>query len=77
MRRNGFIESFNGKLRHECRNEEAFASLAEIERWRFDYNHISHPAHATPEAIRLNPTVDAGDQPPHPWHPTMMEGLAA
>jgi putative transposase len=26
---NGFIESFNGRLRDECLNEEVFASLAE------------------------------------------------
>jgi putative transposase len=37
---NGFVESFNGKLRDECLNEEVFGSLAEaravIERWRHD-----------------------------------------
>ena len=37
---NGFVESFNGRLRDECLNEEVFASLAEakavIERWRLD-----------------------------------------
>ena len=26
---NGFVESFNGRLRDECLNEEVFASLAE------------------------------------------------
>jgi transposase InsO family protein len=35
---NGFIESFNGKLRDECLNEHVFCSLAEarcvIEAWR-------------------------------------------
>lgn len=40
---NGFVESFNGKLRDECLNEEVFANLVEaravIERWRLDYNH--------------------------------------
>lgn len=40
---NAYIESFNGKLRDECLNENWFLSLAEakeiIERWRFDYNH--------------------------------------
>jgi putative transposase len=39
---NAFIESFNGKLRDECLNENAFASLDEaqqlIGRWREDYN---------------------------------------
>jgi putative transposase len=39
---NGFIESFNGRLRDECLNEHLFANLAEarriIEAWRIDYN---------------------------------------
>ena len=39
---NGFIESFNGKLRDECLNEHLFANLPEarriIEEWRSDYN---------------------------------------
>jgi putative transposase len=39
---NGFMESFNGKLRDECLNEQVFSSLAEakriIECWRVDYN---------------------------------------
>jgi putative transposase len=39
---NGFMESFNGKLRDECLNEQVFSSLAEarriIECWRIDYN---------------------------------------
>lgn len=41
---NGFMESFNGKLRDECLNEHVFASLAEarriIEAWRIDYNTV-------------------------------------
>ena len=39
---NAFIESFNGKLRDECLNENWFLSLEEvrrtIEEWRIDYN---------------------------------------
>ena len=39
---NGFVESFNGRLRDECLNEHLFASLKEaqqiIEEWRIDYN---------------------------------------
>lgn len=39
---NGFVDSFNGRLRDECLNEELFTTLAEarvvIERWRIDYN---------------------------------------
>ena len=44
---NAFIESFNGKFRAECLNENGFLSLADardkIEPWRVDYNqHRSH-----------------------------------
>ena len=41
---NGYIESFNGKLRDEFLNLERFDTLLEaqvlIERWRLDYNHL-------------------------------------
>jgi putative transposase len=40
---NGYVESFNGKLRDELLNRELFLSLEEarwvIDRWRLDYNH--------------------------------------
>lgn len=39
---NGYIESFNGKMREECLNEHWFVDLADarekIEAWRVDYN---------------------------------------
>jgi putative transposase len=39
---NGFVESFNGRLRDECLNEHLFHNLNEarqiIEAWRIDYN---------------------------------------
>ena len=39
---NGFLESFNGRLRDECLNERLFASLKDarsiVEAWRIDYN---------------------------------------
>jgi len=39
---NGFVESFNGRLRDECLNEHLFTSLKDacriIEAWRIDYN---------------------------------------
>lgn len=39
---NGYIESFNGKMREECLNEHWFVDLADarekIEVWRVDYN---------------------------------------
>ena len=46
---NGYIESFNGKLRDECLNASQFLSIADarskIEAWRVDYNlHRPHSA---------------------------------
>jgi len=53
---NGFMESFNGKLRDECLNENVFSSLPEarrlIEAWRIDYNAVrphSSLAYQTPD----------------------------
>jgi putative transposase len=41
---NGYVESFNGKLRDECLNGESFMTLAEakvlIEQWRKEYNEV-------------------------------------
>ncbi|PEQ10597.1 hypothetical protein B2G71_21720 [Novosphingobium sp. PC22D] len=41
---NGFVESFNGRLRDECLNETLFTSLAHarfvLDAWRDDYNHV-------------------------------------
>lgn len=41
---NAYIESFNGKLRHECLRQHWFESLYEarelVEAWRRDYNHV-------------------------------------
>jgi putative transposase len=63
---NAMVESFIGRLRDECLNEELFASLAEaravIERWRLDYNQVRpHSAHRglTPDAAHLR---SAGDR---------------
>jgi hypothetical protein len=57
---NAFVESFIGRFRDECLNEDVFAGLAEaravIERWRGDYNRVRpHSAHGglTPEAAHL------------------------
>jgi putative transposase len=53
---NGYIESFNGRLRDECLNGEVFFHLADarekLERWRHDYNQVrphSALADRTPE----------------------------
>ena len=60
---NGYIESFNGKLRDELLNIEIFDTLLEakvlIDRWRRDYNHIRpHSSLAykppAPESIMLD-----------------------
>ena len=41
---NGYIESFNGKFRDECLNENWFLDLADARRkiadWKWDYNHV-------------------------------------
>ena len=41
---NGYIESFNGKLRDELLNREVFSTLTEarvlIEEWRREYNNV-------------------------------------
>ncbi len=46
---NGFVESFNGRLRDECLNEHLFDTLRHARRliaaWRSDYNHQRpHPS---------------------------------
>jgi putative transposase len=51
---NGFIESFNGRLRDECLNVNEFGTLDEarelLRAWRHDYNHRPHGSlgHLTP-----------------------------
>jgi transposase InsO family protein len=64
---NGYVESFNGKLRDECLNPEIFTTLAEaqilVERWRVEYNQVRPhsalgyrpPAPAAIEIIPLHP----------------------
>ena len=58
---NGFVESFNGKFRDECLNENWFANLTEarhiIENWRKKYNEIrphSSLSYLTPEEYAEN-----------------------
>jgi putative transposase len=67
---NAMVESFIGRFRDECLNEEVFTSLAEaravIERWRCDYNQVRpHSAHGglTPQAAHLR---SAGDRLRYP-----------
>ena len=61
---NGYNESFNGKLRDECLNQEIFYSLKEaqivIEQWRRHYN-TNKPHSASgyrppaPQTLQPNP----------------------
>jgi transposase InsO family protein len=57
---NGYCESFNGKLRNECLNQEIFYSLREarvvIEQWRNQYNTV-------------RPHSSLGYRPPRRRHP--------
>ena len=62
---NGFIESFNGKLRDECLNETLFSSIAEaretLKEWKDDYNqHRPHSAlgNLTPQEFAEKKIVD-------------------
>jgi putative transposase len=60
---NGYCESFNGKLRDECLNQEIFYSLKEaqvvVEQWRNQYNTI-------------RPHSSLGYRPPDPWLATLV-----
>ena len=66
---NGYIESFNGKLKDELLNRETFTTPVEakilIEEWRKEYNQVRlHSALGcrppAPEAILTMPTPEAG-----------------
>ncbi len=65
---NGYIESFNGKLRDECLNRERFDTLLEaqvlVERWRSEYNHLRPHSSLgyrppAPEAVETSWLVNA------------------
>lgn len=66
----GFVESFNGRLRDECLNQNIFVTLAEtrriLEKWREDYNgNRPHGALGwqSPEAYRAShqPSIPTGN----------------
>ena len=70
---NGYVESFNGKLRDELLNRELFLSLEEacwvIDRWRLDYNHYRiHSAlnYQAPAAFAANCVLPASAMPQPP-----------
>ena len=58
----GFVESFNGRLRNECLNEHLFPSLAAarriIEAWRTDDNTVSCCNKSTRATLDYNVTAD-------------------
>ena len=69
---NGYVESFNGKLRDELLNREIFYTLTEaqvlVERWRRDYNwHRPHSSLGyrppAPEAIEPVQYISVGNGP--------------
>jgi putative transposase len=77
---NALIESFNGKFRDECLNQNWFAGLREarriIEDWRVDYNTVRpHSAldYRTPEefarGVRGEKGLPAGQAGPSPTSP--------
>jgi hypothetical protein len=58
---NGYIESFNGRLRDECLNVHVFFTLADVreklEQWREDYNQVrphSALADTSPQVFAAN-----------------------
>ena len=76
---NGYVESFNGKLRDELLNRELFLSLEEarwlIDRWRLDYNH--HRIHSslnyqTPAAYAAGCILPASATPSPPEYSRLL-----
>jgi len=70
---NGYVESFNGKLRDELLDREIFYTLLEakvmIERWRQHYNRVrphSSLGYRPPAPTAIAVPVFAGALPPHP-----------
>ena len=76
---NGYVESFNGKLRDELLNQEIFLSLEEArwvtDRWRLDYNHQRiHSAlhYQTPAAFAAACVLPASATPQPPEHTRLL-----
>jgi transposase InsO family protein len=72
--RNGYIESFNGRLRDECLNITLFWPLTQaravITDWKDEYNH--HRRHSQPWATKPQPTT----LPPAPTDNGLSQPLA-
>jgi len=66
---NGYLESFNGKLRDELLNGEIFDTLLEaqvlVERWRIHYNMVRPHS-----ALNYRPPAPEADQPRPPGSAT-------
>jgi len=78
---NGYVESFNGKLRDELLEREAFDTLLEakvlIERWRQHYNTVrphSSLGYRPPAPEALQPCAVATAAPPQPHRAGLAEG---
>jgi len=78
---NAFIESFNGRLRHECLNQHYFGTLQEakdtIEQWRINYNTFrphSSLNGQTPDAF-VKAWKEENQQPKN--QETLLEGCTA
>ena len=76
---NAYVESFNGKFRDECLNENWFTSLADarqkIEQWRQDYNQARpHSAlgYRTPNEFRIEAAALASSPPTTPVPASVM-----
>ena len=66
---NGYIESFNGKLRDDLLNREVFTTLTEakvmIKWWRKEYNEFrphSAKGFQPPAPVAIQPTAISGTQ---------------
>ena len=72
---NAMVESFIGRFRDECLNEEVFANLTEaravIERWRRDYNQVR--PHSTHRGLTPRPRT-SGPRAPGCATPTSSAG---
>jgi putative transposase len=70
--RNGYVESFNSRIRDECLNINSFWSLTQarfvITDWKHDYNHhhcrLSAPGYQPPSPLRCHLSPPLNDSHP-------------
>jgi len=77
---NGFVESFNGRLRDECLNDKLFTPLAHagfvLDAWRHDHDHVrphSKPGGKAPAEIAGQRVGGHADTLPSPQPSVMKE----